>query len=141
MSARRLRRGLGANALSIAIRIALQFATLPLLFALPAAPDTPAAPAGRNVLGIQTQPLDADSRKRLGLESGDGVLVSRVESAAAREAGLSPGMVILQVGRNKVNSPAALDRELAAAKPGDTVMLLVRSRGVTRFVAVTVEKD
>jgi serine protease Do len=50
-------------------------------------------------------------------------------------------MVILQVGRNKVNSPAALDRELAAAKPGDTVMLLVRSRGVTRFVAVTVEKD
>ena len=109
--------------------------------ALPAAPDSPAAPAGRNVLGIQTQPLDADSRKRLGLESGDGVLVSRVESAAAREAGLSPGMVILQVGRNKVNSPAALDRELAAAKPGDTVMLLVRSRGVTRFVAVTVEKD
>ena len=33
MSASRLRRGLGANALSIAIRIALQFATLPLLFA------------------------------------------------------------------------------------------------------------
>ncbi|MBD9477854.1 Do family serine endopeptidase [Pseudoxanthomonas sp. PXM02] len=106
----------------------------------PAAPDAPAAPAGRNVLGIQTQALDANSRKQLGLESGDGVLVSRVENAAAREAGLSPGMVILQVGRNKVNSPAALDRELAAAKPGDTVMLLVRNRGVTRFLAVTVEK-
>ena len=55
-------------------------------------------------------------------------------------AGLAPGMVILQVGRAKVDSPAALDRELAAAKPGDTVMLLVRHRGVTRFVAVTVEK-
>lgn len=104
-------------------------------------PSFPAAPAGRNALGIQTQPLDADSRKRLGVESGDGVLVSRVDSAAAREAGLTPGMVILQVGRNKVNSPAALDRELAAAKAGDTVMLLVRSRGVTRFIAVTVEKD
>lgn len=109
--------------------------------ALPTTPDTPAAPTGRNALGIQTQPLDADSRKRLGVESGDGVLVSRVDSAAAREAGLTPGMVILQVGRNKVNSPAALDRELAAAKAGDTVMLLVRSRGVTRFIAVTVEKD
>ena len=106
----------------------------------PVAPDAPATTAGRNVLGIQTQALDADSRKQLGLESGDGLLVSRVESAAAREAGLSPGMVILQVGRNKVNSPAALDRELAAAKPGDTVMLLVRSRGVTRFLAVTIEK-
>lgn len=108
---------------------------------LPTPPSSPAAPAGRNALGIQTQPLDADSRKRLGVESGDGVLVSRVDSAAAREAGLTPGMVILQVGRNKVNSPAALDRELAAAKAGDTVMLLVRSRGVTRFIAVTVEKD
>ncbi|NCT70446.1 MAG: DegQ family serine endoprotease [Xanthomonadaceae bacterium] len=107
---------------------------------LPTPPTESAAPAGRNPLGIQSQALDADSRKQLGLESGDGVLVSRVESAAAREAGLSPGMVILQVGRNKVNSPAALDRELAGAKPGDTVMLLVRSRGVTRFLAVTVEK-
>ncbi len=106
----------------------------------PLAPDAPAAPAGRNALGIQSQALDADSRKQLGVESGDGVLVSRVESAAAREAGLSPGMVILQVGRSKVSSPAALDRELASAKPGDTVMLLVRSRGVTRFLAVTVEK-
>jgi serine protease Do len=106
----------------------------------PASPDRPAAPAGRNVLGIQTQSLDANSRKQLGIEGSDGVLVARVDSAAAREAGLAPGMVILQVGRTKVDSPAALDRELAAAKPGDTVMLLVRHRGVTRFVAVTVEK-
>ncbi|MDR7067294.1 serine protease Do [Pseudoxanthomonas japonensis] len=107
---------------------------------LPTAPDRPAAPAGRNTLGIQSQSLDAGSRRQLGVESG-GVLVTRVEGAAAREAGLAPGMVVLQVGRTKVDSPAALDRELAAAKAGDTVMLLVRSRGVTRFVAVTVEKD
>nr|WP_298123571.1 DegQ family serine endoprotease [uncultured Pseudoxanthomonas sp.] len=107
----------------------------------PASPDRPAAPAGRNALGIQTQPLDANSRKQLGVEGTDGVLVARVDSAAAREAGLAPGMVILQVGRTKVDSPAALDRELAAAKAGDTVMLLVRHRGVTRFIAVTVEKS
>ncbi len=106
---------------------------------LPTAPDRPTAPAGRNALGIQSQGLDAGSRKQLGVESG-GVLITRVEGAAAREAGLAPGMVVLQVGRTKVDSPAALDRELAAAKAGDTVMLLVRSRGVTRFVAVTVEK-
>jgi len=107
--------------------------------ALPTAPERDAAPAGRNALGIQSQVLDANSRKQLGVESG-GVLISRVEGAAAREAGLAPGMVVLQVGRTKVDSPAALDRELAAAKPGDTVMLLVRHRGVTRFIAITVEK-
>ena len=106
---------------------------------LPTAPERDAAPAGRNPLGILSQSLDANSRKQLGVESG-GVLISRVEGAAAREAGLAPGMVVLQVGRTKVDSPAALDRELAAAKAGDTVMLLVRARGVTRFIAVTVEK-
>jgi len=107
--------------------------------AQPTAPERDAAPAGRNPLGIQSQSLDANSRKQLGVESG-GVLISRVEGAAAREAGLAPGMVVLQVGRTKVDSPAALDRELAAVKAGDTVMLLVRARGVTRFFAVTVEK-
>jgi serine protease Do len=107
--------------------------------AQPTAPERDVAPAGRNPLGIQSQSLDANSRKQLGVESG-GVLISRVEGAAAREAGLAPGMVVLQVGRTKVDSPAALDRELAAVKAGDTVMLLVRARGVTRFFAVTVEK-
>ncbi len=105
------------------------------------APATPAAPTGSNALGIQTQPLDAAARKRLGIESGDGVLVSRVDSAAAREAGLAPGMAILQVGRVKVDSPAALDRELARSRPGDTVMLLVRHPSFgTRFLAVTIDK-
>jgi hypothetical protein len=107
---------------------------------LPTPSDRQAPPAGRNTLGIQSQNLDAGSRKQLGVESG-GVLITRVEGAAAREAGLVPGMVVLQVGRAKVDSPAALDRELAATKAGDTVMLLVRQRGVTRFLAVTVEKS
>ena len=92
-------------------------------------------------MGIQGQPLDAATRKRMGLDSEGGVLVSRVDSATAREAGLSPGMVILQIGRTKVDSPEALDRELARAKAGDTVMLLVRHPSMgTRFLAVTLDK-
>ena len=104
-------------------------------------PGQPAPPAGSNALGIQGQPLDAATRKRMGLDSEGGVLVSRVDSATAREAGLSPGMVILQVGRTKVDSPEALDRELARVKAGDTVMLLVRHPSLgTRFLAVTLDK-
>ncbi|WAC64441.1 DegQ family serine endoprotease [Pseudoxanthomonas sp. SL93] len=106
----------------------------------PVMPDQPAAPTGRNPLGILTQPLNADTRKQLGVDAGAGVLVSSIQSAAAREAGLQPGMVVLQVGRNKVNSPEALDQQLAGVKAGDTVMLLVRHRGVTRFLAVTADK-
>lgn len=66
-----------------------------------AAPAPSAAPAGSNPPGIQSQAMDATARKRLGIENGDGVLVSRVESASAREAGLAPGMAILQVGRTR----------------------------------------
>ncbi|KRA52880.1 peptidase S1 [Pseudoxanthomonas sp. Root65] len=104
-------------------------------------PNAPPATSGGNPLGIVSQALDANTRKQLGIEGNDGVLVTRINDAATRESGLVGGDVILQVGRAKVNSPAALDRELAGVKPGDTVMLLVRSRGgVTRFLAVTVEK-
>ncbi len=104
-------------------------------------PDQPVAPSGSNALGIQTQPLDAATRKRMGLEGQGGVMVSRVDGAAAREAGLSPGMAILQVGRTKVETPAALDRELARAKAGDTVMLLVQHPSYgTRFLAITLDK-
>jgi len=103
--------------------------------------DAPASTSRGNPLGIVAQALDDSMRKQLGIEGSDGVLVTRVNSAATRESGLTGGDVILQVGRAKVNSPAALDRELAGAKPGDTVMLLVRNRGgITRFLAVTVEK-
>lgn len=93
-----------------------------------------------NPLGIVGSELGAEQRRQLGLKADEGVAVSRVEGLAARGAGIQPGDVILQVGRVNVASPAALDRELAKARPGDTVMLLVRGRrGGTQFIAVTLE--
>jgi len=105
----------------------------------PGAPST--APAGgANALGLVVQDLDAAQRRQLGLDAGEGVGIARVEGPAAREAGLSPGDVVLRVGRTPVGSAAALDRELRGVKPGQTVMLLVRSRGGgSRFVAITPE--
>lgn len=108
---------------------------------LPTAPGKPSAAAGTNPLGIVAQDLDANARKQLGLKAGEGVLVGRVNGAAAREAGLAPGMVVLQVGRTPVGSPAALNEQLKSVKPGQTVMLLVRLPGgtATRFLAVTAD--
>ncbi len=109
---------------------------------LPALPGKPAPAAGTNPLGIVGQELDANTRKQWNLKAGEGVLISRVTSDAAREAGLAPGMVVLQVGRTAVGSPAALNAELAGVKAGQTVMLLVRVQGgATRFLAVTAGDD
>ncbi len=109
---------------------------------LPTVPGKPAPAAGTNALGIVPQELDANQRKQWGLKAGEGVLISRVNSAAAREAGLTPGMVVLQVGRTPVGSANALNQQLQGVKPGQTVMLLVRVQsGATRFLAVTAGDD
>ncbi len=106
----------------------------------PGGSGTPAPTGSANALGVIGQDLDAGLRRQLGLGDGEGVGIARVDGDAAAEAGIRPGDVILQVGRNKVGSVAALDRELRGVKAGQTVMLLVRSRaGGSRFVAVTPE--
>jgi len=105
----------------------------------PGAPS-PAPASDANALGLVTQELTEAQRRQLGLEAAEGVRIARVEGAAAREAGLSPGDVVLRVGRTPVGSASALDRELRGVKAGQTVMLLVRSQGGgSRFVAITPE--
>jgi serine protease Do len=100
--------------------------------------DDRSAPAkSSNRLGLIGQDLDADDRSRLGLRSGEGVGLSRVEGAAARSAGLRPGDVVLRVGTTPVGSTDALQRELSKVTENDTVMLLVRRGGANQFVAIT----
>ncbi|NCT88017.1 DegQ family serine endoprotease [Stenotrophomonas acidaminiphila] len=93
--------------------------------------------AGANaLLGLEVADLTAAERRQLGLDAGEGVRITAVNSQAAREARLAPGMVVLQVGRTPIGSVAALNRELAGYKKGDVVMLLVRAGGNSAFVAV-----
>jgi len=90
-------------------------------------------------LGLRVAELDAAARRELGLEKGEGVAIAGVSGSEAREAGLQPGMAILRVGRTPVGSVADLERQLRSARPGDAVMLLMRSpSGNTSFVALTV---
>ncbi|WP_312236560.1 DegQ family serine endoprotease [Stenotrophomonas sp.] len=105
-------------------------------------PDRPAAEVakpetGANaLLGLEVVDLTAPQRQQLGLSSGEGVRVTRVNGQSARDAGLSPGMVVLQVGRTPVGSVAALNKALAGYSKGDVVMLLIRANGNSAFVPV-----
>jgi serine protease Do len=102
--------------------------------AMPGKPAQAARPG--NALGLVGEALDASDRKQLGLDPGQGVVLSRVQGDAARRAGLRPGDVILRVGRAAVGSPAELDRALRDVKAGDSVMLLVDRDGSSLFVAI-----
>jgi serine protease Do len=97
----------------------------------------PVAPgADLNAIGVVVTELDAGARSKLGLKPGEGVRISRVASLAARQAGLSPGDVILQVGKNPVGSTAAFENALKGVKSGDRVRLLVRNNESTGLVTV-----
>jgi serine protease Do len=108
--------------------------------AAPAGPERPGAapaPAAANPLGVVVEALDASARDALGLAAGEGVLVGRVIGLAARQAGLAPGDVILQVGRTDVGSVADFEAAVKGLKSGDEVRLLVRNARSTGFVAFT----
>src|SRR5690606_21620987 len=98
------------------------------------------APAAR--IGLAVADLDPQVRRQLGLGAREGVQITRVTGAEARQAGLRPGMVILRVGRTPVGSVAELERELRGYAAGDAVMLLVRAQdGTSQFVALTVDVE
>jgi serine protease Do len=99
----------------------------------PAAPAAPAA-APANALGLATEAVDAATRQRLGLQAGEGVRISRVGSALARQAGLNPGDVVLAVNGRDVGTAAAFDAELGKVKAGSMLRLLVRNASSTGFV-------
>jgi serine protease Do len=96
----------------------------------------PAPSADLNSLGIVVSELDGSARSKMGLDPGEGVRISRVASLAARQAGLSPGDVILQVGKNKVGSTAQFQSALKGIKPGERVRLLVRNNESTGLVTI-----
>ena len=99
----------------------------------PAAPDKVAA---TNPLGIAVRDLGAEERDELGLGADEGVLVEDVTGEVAARAGLQPGDVILMVGRVRVGTAAAFQAQASAAKPGQSVMLLVRRGEASSFLAL-----
>ena len=89
-----------------------------------------------NALGLVVGDLDAAARNRLGLKPGEGVRIARIASLAARQAGLQPGDVVLQVGKTPVGSAAEFESALKSVKSGDRVRLLVRNNESTGLVTL-----
>jgi serine protease Do len=100
--------------------------------------DKPAAGHASSALGLAVQDLDGDARQQLGLGAGEGVGISGITGSAAARAGLQPGDVILMVNQKKVGSAAAFRDATKDAKPGDTVLLLVRHGDQSGFIGLTV---
>jgi serine protease Do len=98
----------------------------------------PSGQSGSTALGLTVQPLDDDTRKQLGLKSGQGVVIGDITGPVAAQAGLQAGDVILMVNQQRIGSVSAFNTATQGIKPGETMLLLVRRGDVTNFVGVTV---
>lgn len=88
-------------------------------------------------LGFSVAPLRAETKDKLDVASG--VEVTKVERySEAYMRGLTPNSVIVSVDRKPVDSPGQLRSVIASKKPGDVVMLEVKSQEGKQVVSLRI---
>ena len=98
-------------------------------------------PEVKSLLGLSLTPLTDTIRNELGVDGTMvGLAVTEVDEASeAYEKGLRAGDIITEAGQQKVETIAALEARVAAAKDAGrkSLLLLVRRAGDPRFVALS----
>jgi serine protease Do len=100
----------------------------------------PGAAAG-NALNIVVENPSADQRNQLGLEPGQGVLVTRISEGPASKAGIRQGDVILLMNNDKVTDVKKFDEIMDSLPKGKSIPILIQRRGNPIFLALKLEKD
>ena len=113
--------------------------------AQPGEEATPEAPVEKTILGLTLTPLSDELRAQLELDnSATGLVVVNIdELSEAYEKGLRAGDVITEAGQQKVAGISDLDDRIAEAKEAGrkSLLMLVRSGGDPRFVALSIEDN
>lgn len=88
-------------------------------------------------IGVEIQPLDADTAEAVGLADASGALVAKVigDSPAAR-AGVKPGDIVTAFGGKSVGSPHELSRLVADSAPGSHEQMTIWRSGRKLNLAV-----
>jgi serine protease Do len=88
-------------------------------------------------MGFSVQDLNPTLASRLGFEEDEGVLVSAVEpGSAAQRAGLTQGVLIVEVNRESVSNTQEFKKALGDADPDKSLLLLVKDERGSRYVAI-----
>jgi len=91
----------------------------------------------RKPLGLSVQDITPELARRLGVEEGSGVVVTRVEPRGpAAAAGISKGDVIQEVNRQPVGSVEEFNRALERARDEEDILFLVSRGEQSLFIVV-----
>ncbi len=103
------------------------------------------APSATESLGLSLMPLNQLARQQFNIdESIDGVLIGAVDAnSEAAEKGFQPGMVIVAIGNNAVQTAEDIATGIAAAREAgrDSVLLLVADEQGQRFVTLNIDQN
>ncbi len=94
-------------------------------------------------LGVQVKELTNELRRRLNVRVKEGVVVVDVKpGSTAADAGIRPGMVIVEINKKPVKNVEEFRRILSDIHQGKNLLLLVSFKGTTQYVLVKPpEKD
>jgi len=88
-------------------------------------------------LGLTVQSLTPQLAESLGIERGEGLVISAVKpGSAAEEAGMRSGDVISEINRQPVKNLADYNREIARNEKAKSVLFLVRRGQSSLFLAL-----
>ena len=91
-------------------------------------------PEGQSRFGLTLGDVTDRQRREMDIDHGAGVYA--VEEGRARDTGLRPGDVILEVDGKRVTDAAGFHRLLAHVRPGRPAVLRVRRGMATLFLAL-----
>jgi serine protease Do len=107
-----------------------------------APPSSEGEKGGADLLGLVIEPLTPDLARRARVDvATKGVIITDLspESVAA-SAGIEPGMVIVEVNRKAVSTPEEYSKAVKNVKPGDVVLLRVRTANAAQFITLRIPK-
>lgn len=90
-------------------------------------------------LGLMVDDLESEFARKKGVDEQYGVVVKKVKKESpANRSDIQPGDVITKIGRDKITSMDDYQSLVKQYEEGDSILLLVKRNGASRFVALEI---
>ncbi|HUT72318.1 MAG TPA: DegQ family serine endoprotease [Desulfatiglandales bacterium] len=97
------------------------------------------ASEARPNLGLTVREITPELARNFGLSETSGVVIVQVQAnSPAQEAGLAPGDMILEIDQVEMKGLEQFNKMTEGYKAGDTILFLIKRRGSTLFLTLTV---
>jgi len=99
--------------------------------------DSEAVSEAKPNLGMTVEEISPELARNFGLSETSGLIVVQVEEGSpAAESGIKPGDIILELDQVSMKDLAQFEKKIATYKAGDTILVLLKRRGATLYLAL-----